>query len=72
MITEYYAFPDIYLIMLLIKNSFFAVNANYYKTDYCPQYLKRFEKELLKDTQNKKQKGARFWFFVKGKYQRCK
>ena len=67
---DYHSFPEMYLIMPLIKNPFFAVNANYYKTDYCNRYKKRFEKELLKNAQNKKQEHGRFLFFVNGKYQR--
>ena len=69
MIAEYYTFPEMYAIMPLINNPLFAINAEYYKTDYCNKYMKKFQKGLLNEASSKTSY-QRYWIFTNGQFQR--
>ena len=46
LIFEHYEAPTIHDILLSIENYSFSINTNYYKTDYCPKYIRKFQQEL--------------------------
>jgi hypothetical protein len=67
-IAEYYAVPEMYNIMPLLTMPLFTINTNYYQTNYCNLYIKRFKRELLKNkTCNK---FDRYLIFTKGEFSR--
>lgn len=68
-IAESYDFPEIYQIINLLNNPIFVINGDHYKTHDCKKGIKLFRKELLGESDNKKNGYSRFWFFVNGEFQ---
>ena len=69
LIFEYYEIPAMYDILASIKNYSFSINTNYYKTDYCPKYVRKFKRELLNGSKSETLQ-SRYWVFKKGTFER--
>jgi len=68
-VLEYYSDMDNTLLQISERYHVYSINYKYYKTDYCPKYVNRFVKQMVKGYKIPKSADYfRYYFFKQDRY----